>query len=196
MCGSTGEDYILLRRNIHTLDAETQRRVFFSFRQLVYRDIYFLLHDHALTEDVIQEAFMKAIAKAGQIREDSNLKAWLRQVSRNTAYDMLRKNKRFRHVIGLSSVNINEEVDSSFISPVDVEQTVEQMLRDETLHEAIGELKYEYRLVLFLYYIAGLSYAEIVKETGISEQVLTQRLARARKKLAVQFSEKWGDRHA
>jgi RNA polymerase sigma factor (sigma-70 family) len=195
MCG-TGEEYILLRRNIHTLDADTQRKVFFSFRQLVYRDIYFLLHDHALTEDVIQEAFMKAIAKASQTREDSNLKAWLRQVSRNTAYDMLRKNKRFRHVIHLSTVNVNEEAEDPFVSPLDVEETVERMLRDETLHEAMGELKYEYRLVLFLYYIAGLSYAEIAKETGITEQILTQRLARARKKLAVHFSGKWGDRHA
>ncbi|MNP87263.1 RNA polymerase sigma factor [compost metagenome] len=60
----------------------------------------------------------------------------------------------------------------------------------------MGELKYEYRLVLFLYYIAGLSYAEIARETGITEQILTQRLARARKKLAVHFSGKWGDRHA
>lgn len=192
----TGEAYVLLRRNIHTLNSETQRQVFLSFRQLVYRDIFFLLHDHALTEDVIQEAFLKAIQKASHIREDSNIKAWLRQVSRNTAYDMIRKNKRFRHVTALPNVNISEEAETSFISPLDVEETVERILRDETLHEAISELKYEYRLVLFLYYIAGLSYAEIARETGITEQILTQRLARARKKLAVHFTEKWGDRHA
>ncbi|MDF2926999.1 MAG: subfamily polymerase sigma-24 factor [Paenibacillaceae bacterium] len=195
MC-NTEEPYVLLRHNIHTLDAETQRQVFFSFRQLVYRDIYFLLRDHALTEDVIQEAFMKAIVKASKTHDNSNMRAWLRQVSRNTAYDMLRKNKRFRHVTGLSSVNRNEETESPLVSPDDVEDAVEQMLRDEALHEAMGELKYEYRLVLFLYYIAGLSYAEITQEIGITEQVLTQRLARARKKLAAQFSGKWGDRHA
>lgn len=195
MCRSE-EAFSLLQRGFRTLDAVTQREVFLAFRQLVYQDIYFLLHDHALSEDVIQEAFMKAVTRAPKTRENSNMKAWLRQVARNTAYDMLRKNKRFRHVLTLSSVTGSEEADGLFVSREDVEDIVERMLRDETLHEAIGELKLEYRVVLLLYYIAGLSYAEIVQETGLSEQVLTQRLARARKKLASQFSGKWGDRHA
>lgn len=190
------EPYVLLRRDFKLLDPETQREVFFSFRQLVYRDIHFLLNDHALTEDVIQEAFLKSVRNAAKTREDSNMRAWLRQVARNTAYDMLRKNKRFRQVIGLSSVTSIEETDEAFISPDNVEEAVERMFRDQTLREAIAELKYEYRVVLFLYYIAGLTYAEIVKETGLTEQVLTQRLARARKKLAMHFSGKWGDRHA
>lgn len=190
------ELYVYLRCDFDSLDGELQRGVFISFRQLVYRDIYFLLSDHSLTEDVIQEAFLKAIRKGPSTREDSNIRAWLRQVSRNTAYDMLRKNKRFRHVIGLTTVSGNEESEEAFVSPLDVEETVERMLRDETLHQALSELKLEYRVVLFLYYIVGLSYAEIAREIGISEQVLTQRLARARKKLAVQFSGKWGDRHA
>lgn len=187
---------MLLRQGFRSLEADTQREVFHAFRQLVYQDIYFLLHDHALTEDVIQEAFLKAVSKAPKTRENSNMKAWVRQVARNTAYDMLRKNKRFRHVQPLSSVSDNEEADGIFVSQEDVEEIVVRMLRDQTLHEAIRELKLEYRVVLLLYYIAGLSYAEIVQETGISEQVLTQRLARARKKLASQFSGKWGDRHA
>jgi RNA polymerase sigma factor (sigma-70 family) len=193
---SRTEPYILLRRGFRSLDAETQREVFYSFRQLVYRDIYFLLRDHALSEDVIQEAFLKAVANAPKTREDSNMRAWLRQVSRNAAYDMLRRNKRFRHAAELFTVSANEEADGAFVSPEDVEEIVVGMVRDETLHEAIGELKLEYRIVLLLYYITGLSYAEIAKETGLSEQVLTQRLARARKKLASQFSGKWGDRHA
>ncbi|WP_438445942.1 RNA polymerase sigma factor [Gorillibacterium sp. sgz5001074] len=187
---------ILLRDGFHTLEGDIQKEVFLSFRQLVYRDIYFLLHDHALTEDVIQEAFLKAVAKAPKTRENSNMRAWLRQVTRNTAYDMLRKNKRFRQVEALSAYTAQEETDGAYVSPEDVEEIVERMLRDQTLHQAIGELKLEYRVVLLLYYIAGLSYAEIVEETGLSEQVLTQRLARARKKLALLFSEKWGDRHA
>lgn len=193
---SADEAYGLLKCNIYTLDAATQKRVFISFRQLVYRDIYFLLHDHGLTEDVIQEAFMKAADKAYQIRDDSNLKAWLRKVARNTAYDMLRKNKKFRQAIQTSNVMMNEDMDQEAISPFNLEETVEGIVRNETLHEALKELKYEYRLVLFLYYIAGLSYAEIAQETGITEQVLTQRMARARKKLAAHFSDKWGDLHA
>lgn len=74
-----------------------------------------------------------------------------------------------------------------------MEEAVCKLIRNEKLAEAIRELKPEYRIVLFLYYIAELSYAEISVEIGITEQVLTQRLARARKKLALHFSVKWGD---
>lgn len=185
--------YLLFRENVSALDADTQRGLFLAFRQLVYRDVLFLLNDHALSEDVIQESFLKAMKHGRKAKEDSKMKAWLRQVARNTAIDAMRKNKRFRHVFVLSDVAFMEEEACGLASAEPVDAVVETMIRDEMLHRAIAELKAEYRVVLFLYYIAELSYAEICREVGITEQVLTQRLARARKKLAKQFSGKWGD---
>ncbi|WP_409345104.1 RNA polymerase sigma factor [Paenibacillus sp. MBLB4367] len=186
-------DFQLFRSNIHGLDTELQRRLFLSFRELVYRDLLILLNDHALTEDVIQESFMKAIRSGPKTRDGSNMKAWLRLLCRNTAYDLLRKNKKYRQICGVGLVNHDEEDNLADPQSERVDQLVERHIRNETLHEALRELKYEYRVVLYLHYIMELSYAEIVKELGVSEQVLTQRLARARKKLAGYFSEKWGD---
>ena len=48
-------------------------------------------------------------------------------------------------------------------------------------------------MVIYLHYIMELSYGEISWEIDVSEQVLAQRLARARLKLATGFLEKWGD---
>ena len=148
--------------------------------------------DHALTEDVIQEAFFKAVQSGPATRPDSNMTAWLRKLSRNTAYDMLRKNKKYRHTMSVDSVILDEHLEYPELPSVTVEEIVEKMIRDETLLKAVQDLKFDYRIVLFLHYIMELTYAEISVELGISEQVLTQRLARARKKLASHFVTKWG----
>jgi RNA polymerase sigma-70 factor (ECF subfamily) len=186
------EDLALLRGNIHGLDGVAQRRLFMTFRQCVYRDIFYLLGDHALTEDVIQEAFLKAVQKGPNTRPDSNMTAWLRKISRNTAYDFLRKNKKNRQMIDLDLVNHMEHTETLEQSAASVEDIVENMIRNELLLEAIRNLKPDYRIVLLLHYMIGMTYSEIVQELEISEQVLTQRLARARKKLALCFIEKWG----
>jgi len=186
-------DFQLFRSNIHRLDVEIQRRLFFSFRELVYRDLFIILNDHALAEDVIQESFMKAVRSGPKTRDGSNMKAWLRLLCRNTAYDLLRKNKKYRQICGVGLVNTDEEDNFADPHSEGVEQLVERHIRNETLIEALRELKYEYRIVIYLHYIMDLSYAEIGKELDVTEQVLTQRLARARKKLAGYFSEKWGD---
>ncbi|WP_052339473.1 RNA polymerase sigma factor [Gorillibacterium massiliense] len=186
------EVFALLRGDINKLDGETQRQLFIAFRQCVYRDIYYLLADHALTEDVIQEAFFKAVQNGPQTREDSNMTAWIRKLARNASYDMLRKNKKYRHMMSVDSVMLDEQVEYPELPAMSVEEVVEKMIRDETLLNAVSDLKLDYRVVLFLHYIMELTYAEISAELGITEQVLTQRLARARKKLASHFQEKWG----
>nr|WP_313780394.1 sigma-70 region 4 domain-containing protein [Paenibacillus larvae] len=72
-----------------------------------------------------------------------------------------------------------------------MENDVEHKLRNELLHQTINELKSEYRCLLWLYYMEEKSYKEICHELNLSEQVVAQRLARARKKLLQHFSRKW-----
>lgn len=52
-------------------------------------------------------------------------------------------------------------------------------------------MKSDYRTVLLLFYMEGKSYREICRELNLTQPILTQRLARARKKLLQQFSKKW-----
>lgn len=186
-------DFQLFRTDIHRLDGETQRRLFLAFRELVYRDLVLILNDHAFAEDVIQDSFMKAVRSGPKTREGSTMKAWLRLLCRNTAYDLLRKNKKYRQISGAGLVYTDEDDDVADPNAEQTDKLAERNIRDEALHEALRELKYEYRIVLYLHYMMEMSYAEIGKELNITEQVLTQRLARARKKLAGYFHEKWGD---
>jgi len=84
-------------------------------------------------------------------------------------------------------VNVNE----IFFAEVSVANEVETKQRDEVLYQAIDELKSEYRSILLLFYMEGKSYREICRELNLIEPILTQRLARARKKLLQHFLRKW-----
>lgn len=84
--------YYLLRSSFYELDETNQELLYKSYYRFVYQDIHLILRDHASTEDVIQDAFMKMIANYP--RNESNLPGWIKQVTRRTALDRLRKIKR------------------------------------------------------------------------------------------------------
>lgn len=181
--------YYFLRSPLDDLDVTSQELVYRSFYQFVYRDIYFMVRDHPLSEDIIQDAFLKAVTNGPKMRSDENIPAWIKQLTRNTALDYLRKLKRNRQVLIDSFVKISGK---SF-DEISVAIEVETRERDKLLYQAINELNLEYRTVLLQFYIKGKSYREICRELNLTEPVFTQRLARARKKLLRHFLQKWTD---
>ncbi|MBD2845079.1 RNA polymerase sigma factor [Paenibacillus sp. IB182496] len=183
----------LFRSNIRHLDEATQRRLFFAFRKLVYPGLVFLLGDHALAEDAVQEAFIKAMQRGPAMKHDTHIKAWLKQVARNAAIDLMRKNKKYRPILDPDSVIDNEEKPSLALPATSVEEVVEQMIRNERLVEALQELKHEHRVALYLRYMEGLSIREIASLLHIRESASGKRLERAKARLAELFVRKWGD---
>ncbi|MCM3337709.1 MULTISPECIES: RNA polymerase sigma factor [unclassified Paenibacillus] len=180
----------LLRSRIDDLDSELQQRLYRSYHRFVYKDIYLLVRDHPLTEDIIQESFMKIITYGPTTKYSTNLKSWIMRVARNTAFDWLRKNKKDRRLFAFCSPHPMEWTHCAYTN---VAEEVELKERDALLHQALHELKPEYRTLLTMYYLEEKTYKEISRELHVTEQVITQRLARARKKLLQHFSRKWGE---
>lgn len=151
-----------------------------------------ILDDPMLAEDVIQEAFYKIISISPTIKHSSNFNAWITKVTKNTAYDMLRKGKIKLNIYlsDISEVKNFFAIENSFaLESTDL--LVEKKIRNEILMSLLDNLKYDYKIVLYLHYIKDLSYQEIADKLGISQNVLRQRLVRARKKLAYNFSILW-----
>ncbi|WP_010276005.1 RNA polymerase sigma factor [Paenibacillus senegalensis] len=178
--------YFLLY-NFYNLDNDVQKTVYLNYRNLVYRDIYFLFRNHELAEDIVQESFLKVVAKAPKLKNTKNMKAWIIKISRNKAYDFFKKNKKYHH-FSEPDIILNERHD------LPVSDQVEDIIRNELLNEALNKLSIKYRQALFLYYVEEKSYKEIAIELGTTEQALAQTMVRARKKLYQHFSRKWVDR--
>lgn len=182
--------YYLFRKKIDYLDIVSQQFVYQSFYQLVYSDIFFILRDRYLTEDIIHEAFLKASSKGPLLRSDANIPGWLKQIARRTVLDKLKKMKNERYVTDNFDIILNNGLDS-VNDGTSVAIEVETKIRNEILHESIRELKSEYRVVLIMHYLESKPYKEICQQLGITEPVLTQRLVRARKKLLKHFLVRW-----
>lgn len=183
--------FLFLSSNIHSLDPSVQKEIFDYFRSTMYRKIFFILNDHALTEDVIQEAFIKAIKMAPKLKSTERIRARLFQITRNTAYDLLRKNKKYKLFSNTEEIMSNSDYEK--VSFGEIDKVVEDMVRNELLYLAIEDLKYEYRVVILLYYIEEMTYKEIMSELNISHDALMQRLSRGRKKLYEILMKKWGE---
>ncbi len=128
-------------------------------------------------EDVVQEACLRAL-KFFSGFHGVNSRSWLLTIVRNTCYTWLRQNRPRELTAvfheGLHSGNENQ-------------CTPETMLLQASDHyllkEALGEMPLEFREMLILRELEGLSYKEIAEISSLPIGTVMSRLARARKRL-------------
>lgn len=149
----------------------------------VYSDLYALLSDHALTEDLIHESFLKTVSKAPQLQSMRNIPAWVKRVAYTTAIDFIRKaNKEAEALHALVPLYENPNGFS-------VETLLEEKWMREELYGAIGELHNDQRQMVEMFYLDGKSSKEIGVIMNITESATFKRLQRARNHLRPNMKE-------
>lgn len=128
-----------------------------------------ILLDYHLAEDAAQEALAAACRGLGTLRKPEYFGAWVGVICRNVAKDMLRQRPGRREV---ADADAKCEADC-----VDDEQ-------DKILSDAIQRLPTNLREVIFLRFYNEMSYGQMAKVLGISQQSIDGRLHRAKKKIA------------
>lgn len=120
-------------------------------------------------EDAVHDAFLKLIHHSEQLRDWSPERtgAWLAVVVKNTALDMLRREKRE-----------TELEESEWMPSVPADEGGFQ-----ALVALIRQLPEEYRRVLELRFVAEWSLAEIAQTMGLTESAVKTRVFRGRKML-------------
>lgn len=182
---------LLLTADISLLDHDVQKQIYYEFYKLVYPMVIFILKDHSVAEDVIQEAFMRAIRKPPKIIEEDKLKAWIKTVTRNVTYDYLRKYNRTRDELVSESV-FNDEVLSVQGADTAVDDQVQFNLLKETIKQYIENLKPEYQQIIKMKWKKDLSYKEMAEELGVTVGTVRQRLYRAREDIKERLHKEWG----
>lgn len=128
-------------------------------------------------DDVVQEAYLRAFSFFDSFRGGDG-RAWLFSIVRNTCYTWLRKNRTH---------DLMTEFDEALHSGTEPAASPEaiQLRRadSEMVKEALEKLPAEFREVLVLREMEGLSYKEIAEISGIAIGTVMSRLARARKRL-------------
>ena len=127
-----------------------------------------ILGDRHLAEDAAQQTFAKAVVKLPQLKKKDRFANWLAVICRNVAKDIIRRKDNLSSNDDLSKIAAKSDDDDT----------------NEVVRKAISKLSASTRELIFLRYYDGMSYEQISRVLGISEQAINGRLRRAKKKLA------------
>ncbi len=134
--------------------------------------------------DMSQEAFIKAYNSLGSFRGDSRFSVWLYRLTTNVCLDFLRAESRKSHgsltYIGEDEENKELEIPDERFSP---ETLTEKKALREAVNRGLMRLPKDYRVILLLREIEGLSYEEIAETLAMEAGTVKSRLFRARKRL-------------
>lgn len=126
--------------------------------------------DRALTEDIVQESFLRAVTSWKTAAPPDAPLAWLQRVARNILIDILRRNKgELKHRADLDPADRGPAADDPF-------ESLELFL-------AVSSLGRKKARVIEAFYYDGLSVKEIAAEMGLSTRAVEGYLRRARQAL-------------
>jgi RNA polymerase sigma-70 factor (ECF subfamily) len=166
------EDAILVEQ-ARTGDCAAFEQIYRRHRDRIHALVWRLAGgDHALAEDLLQEAFVRAWTKLDGFRGESRFGTWLHRLSVNVALS----DRRIRLRKAERETGMNEEVERTATGARDVR--ADQQL---DLEQAIARLPERARSVLVLFDIEGLTHAEIASVTGMAEGSSKAQLHRARR---------------
>ena len=172
----------LIRR---VLDGEVE--LFYELVRTCERSMFFaaqsLLRNEADSEEVVQEAALKAFKALARFRLEAKFSTWLIQITINEAKARLRKDRRnlYQSIDDEPSSNAPSCVPREIADSREIpSETLLRKELGELLRRALASLPTIYRVVLTLRYVNQLSIAETADALGITQVNLKTRLSRAR----------------
>ncbi len=150
------------------------------FRYCVHR-----LFERAKAEDVTSEVFLKVVENIHGFKgNEQQFRCWLYRIATNAVNNHLRKTARRNRLLKVSREQTNSQV-------ADCEEPAEKLA---VLREAVFSLKPRYQTIITLRFFENMKLTEIaevlVSSSGTIRSQLTRALAKLRKILATEFTEK------
>ena len=145
-----------------------------------------LVHNEQDAEDVVQESCLRAVKSFGGYY-GGNSRAWLLTIVRNTCYTWLQKNR----MLTLSDP-IEDKLDELGLDFADPEMLLLRSVDAQIVRAALQELPVEFREVVVLREMEGLSYKEIANVVDLPIGTVMSRLARGRKRLQTLLASRMG----
>lgn len=140
----------------------------------IKRFIFSKVKDDVVTDDLLQDTFIKVHTKLHTLKDDAKLKPWLFSVARYTILDFFKTSKQ---TIELD--DFQEEIDLQ--SPEHTEK--------DCLRGILVNLPKKYRDPIFLYDIMGLKQKEIADRLQLPLPTVKSQIQRGRRQIAKGFMD-------
>jgi len=173
-------DDVLVRR-VQAGNTEAFEELVRRYERKVYNITYRLMGNEQDASEALQDAFMRAYRFIGKFQFKSSFFTWLYRIATNVSLSKLRKREKVETV----SIDqpVNEAGDLPFEIP-DLKYGPEKLMKQRELRaaiqKAVEELPEDYRSVVVLRDLEGLSNEEVSKVLKLSVAAVKSRLHRGR----------------
>ena len=153
-------------------DSNAFELLFTTFKTRLHHSLFRILRNYHETEDIVQQAFLRAWEKIGTFKGNSNFYTWLYRIGFNLAITKINSSKEVQIDEGFeSTLNSNENIIEDFETK-ELSQQVQQLLK---------QIPEEQRTAYVLCEIDDKNYDEIALITNVPVGTVRSRIFRARK---------------
>ena len=151
--------------------------LFDRYHAALYNFYSKLMGDRGISEDLVQEVFLKILRYRESYRPGTPFRAWIYQIARNARIDYFRKTPR------------QVAFDPEMLPPVLPKDAAQQNQEATLLHRALMQMPEEKREVLVLARFQELKYEEIAQLLGCELNTVKTRVHRALQELKHVFRQ-------
>ena len=180
--GSGGQTDVEILSDVASGDVEAYGRIVNRYKARLYNFVFRFVGERETAEDIVQETFLRAFRKREDYRAIANFSTWLFTIAGNLAKSELRRRKRWR----MFSVHKDDDDEGGYELPDESHRpdtVTESVIADVQIHKAIQSLPANYRQVVLLRDVEGMSYQEIAEISECPVGTVKSRVNRARLKL-------------
>lgn len=155
------------------------------YERRIFNLIFRMIGDYDEAADLTQDTFVSAYRSFENFRGEADSFTWLYRIAVNVCKNRFREMDRRR---GIEAYSLDEECDSidrmaddgRSNAPPTPERALEARETRRVIERAIDALPYDYKIIVVLRELQGLSYKEIAGTIDINIDLVKTRLARAR----------------
>lgn len=135
-------------------------------------------------DDLLQETYLRAFRFFDKFERGTNCKAWLFRIMKNLFINKYRKNQKEPGKVDYGEIeNFFDNIRSDKIDSTDLQEKVFSNLLDDDMTNALNSLQDDFKTVVILCDLEGLSYEEIADFVQCPIGTVRSRLHRGRKML-------------
>ena len=154
------------------------------FINLLQNYAYRMCGNRLDADDLVQETYLRAFRFFNKFEKGTNCKAWLFRIMKNLFINNYRKSQKQPGQVDYSEIeNFFESIKSEKFNSNDLQEKIFSHLLDDDLTRALNSLQDDFKTVVILCDLEGLSYEEIAEFVQCPIGTVRSRLHRGRKLL-------------